>query len=356
MDGYESVAAIRAHGIQKPIVALTANAMKGYEQKVLAAGFSHYMSKPIDLDRLTELLADLLGGTYVESELPDHNDRMSSEFVTPTTAIEPTPQTTPQTTLADNKPVYSLMAQQNPKFAVIAKQFVSRLEEKLQEMQQCAQAEDFVAVGNDAHWLKGSGGTVGFTQFIEPASLLEAAAKQNNSMGVQQQLGVIRDIKSRIRFDDVETTLQNVPESVTQLPELNQTVANETSVSESSGDQVASIHSRNGEPVMCSLPMSNARFRGIVEKFLPRLDQQVIAFQLAIDDSDFDELVQLAHWLKGSGGNVGFAGFTELAASLEASAKAADMNKTKQNFAAIHDYSTRVNQGWKLLAPLDKSA
>jgi HPt (histidine-containing phosphotransfer) domain-containing protein len=31
-----------------------------------------------------------------------------------------------------------------------------------------------------AHWLKGSGGTVGFNEFTEPASELEAFAKQKN--------------------------------------------------------------------------------------------------------------------------------------------------------------------------------
>ena len=46
MDGYEAVVLMREKGATVPIVALTANAMKGFEKKVLDAGFSHYQTKP----------------------------------------------------------------------------------------------------------------------------------------------------------------------------------------------------------------------------------------------------------------------------------------------------------------------
>jgi len=65
MDGYEAVAEMRNFGIDYPIVALTANAMKGYELRILEAGFSHYQTKPIDIDKLTKLLSQLLGGELV---------------------------------------------------------------------------------------------------------------------------------------------------------------------------------------------------------------------------------------------------------------------------------------------------
>jgi HPt (histidine-containing phosphotransfer) domain-containing protein len=38
-------------------------------------------------------------------------------------------------------------------------------------------AGEFVALAEDAHWLKGSAGTVGFDAFTGPARQLEAAAR-----------------------------------------------------------------------------------------------------------------------------------------------------------------------------------
>lgn len=58
MDGYETTRRIRAlEGFAEiPVIALTANAMKGDKEKCLESGASDYLSKPIEIDRLIELL------------------------------------------------------------------------------------------------------------------------------------------------------------------------------------------------------------------------------------------------------------------------------------------------------------
>ncbi|MBL7717224.1 MAG: response regulator [Flavipsychrobacter sp.] len=59
MDGYEALPAIRAtHNI--PVVAVTAQAMKGDREKCLEAGANDYVSKPIDVDRLELILKKYL--------------------------------------------------------------------------------------------------------------------------------------------------------------------------------------------------------------------------------------------------------------------------------------------------------
>jgi CheY-like chemotaxis protein len=62
MDGLAAIREIRSDsaiaGI--PIVALTALAMPGDRERCLAAGATDYMSKPVNLKTLTELMARLL--------------------------------------------------------------------------------------------------------------------------------------------------------------------------------------------------------------------------------------------------------------------------------------------------------
>jgi CheY-like chemotaxis protein len=58
MDGYETMRAIRRQSRFRslPIIAITAKAMKGDEEKCIVAGANDYLSKPIDADRLFSML------------------------------------------------------------------------------------------------------------------------------------------------------------------------------------------------------------------------------------------------------------------------------------------------------------
>ncbi len=62
MDGIETLKVIREKGKNQstPAVALTANAVSGAREKYLAAGFTDYMSKPVDGDRLENMLLKLI--------------------------------------------------------------------------------------------------------------------------------------------------------------------------------------------------------------------------------------------------------------------------------------------------------
>ena len=62
IDGWEAARQIKADSATQsiPIIALTAHAMAGDEQKALAAGCDDYDTKPIDLKRLLGKIKNLL--------------------------------------------------------------------------------------------------------------------------------------------------------------------------------------------------------------------------------------------------------------------------------------------------------
>jgi CheY-like chemotaxis protein len=65
MDGFAATASIRANerrtGAHLPIIALTANAMVGDQERCFAAGMDGYVAKPIDIRKLTEEIARVRG-------------------------------------------------------------------------------------------------------------------------------------------------------------------------------------------------------------------------------------------------------------------------------------------------------
>jgi CheY-like chemotaxis protein len=67
MDGLELTRRLKADVATRDIVivALTAYAMKGDEEKALAAGCDGYVAKPIDIDSLPNVVAQLLSSREV---------------------------------------------------------------------------------------------------------------------------------------------------------------------------------------------------------------------------------------------------------------------------------------------------
>jgi osomolarity two-component system sensor histidine kinase TcsA len=59
-DGVSATKELRANGLQTPIIAMTANALKGQAESYIAKGMTGYIAKPVDRDLLVELLLSCL--------------------------------------------------------------------------------------------------------------------------------------------------------------------------------------------------------------------------------------------------------------------------------------------------------
>lgn len=341
MNGYDAVAAMRSNGIEYPIVALTANAMKGYEEKILASGFSHYQTKPLDIAQLTQLLARLLDGKPVSKPMEQVEAAPADESATPSVPASDVPVSLDSTEL-----IYSSLAMGNAKFGVIVSKFLEKLGIELKEMQRLQAESDWANLKDKAHWLKGSGGTVGFNCLYEPAMALEDAATAADSQLSFELMKEIVELSSRLSSGEADL---NAESNATVTTSIN------SGSSEAQNDPNIDIEGVTSS-VFSSLTEQNPKFIPLVERFIGRLDEQLEAIDVANEKQDWKTVSEIAHWLKGSGGSVGFNGFTEIAADLEDSAHAESVEEVIKKTEIIKSYARRVAQGWNESEALRRSA
>ena len=201
MDGVTATRTLRQRGFDKPVIALTANAMKGFERELEEGGFTAYETKPIDIDRLLARLAGLLGGTRQDAATAVRvetagADRPSTDLQTeaarqggqvPGSARE----------VAATAPIRSRLAT-HPRLARVAADFCSKLPGKFDEMQSALDEGRLDVLGTLAHWLKGAGGSVGYDALFEPARELETAVKAEDRELAAQCLKRLRGLGARL--------------------------------------------------------------------------------------------------------------------------------------------------------------
>ena len=64
MDGYKAVRELRRRGYSKPIIALTAHAMKEVRKRTIESGFDDHLPKPIDRELLLHLISKFSAENY----------------------------------------------------------------------------------------------------------------------------------------------------------------------------------------------------------------------------------------------------------------------------------------------------
>ena len=177
MDGFTATRRLREAGNTVPVIALTANAMKGFEQEIEAAGFSGYLTKPVDLDALLADLAGRLGGSRIAAPVDSAPPQAANESL--------------------EEPIVSRLAQ-HPRLQSVVIRFAEQLPGKLSAMEAALQRADCRELGELAHWLKGSGGTVGYDAFFEPARSLEESARVDDIEAIAGKLAELRAMAARI--------------------------------------------------------------------------------------------------------------------------------------------------------------
>ena len=202
MDGYEVTAAIRdkeqagrlpasGRGPKErlPIIAMTANVLKGDREKCLAAGMDDYLSKPFRPEQLFECL---------ESWLPDSlesNVRDDKNAQKPGAASTEAPEgSAPQDAapVIDRESLDQLRelerAGSENLLDRVIQEYVSSTPSLIADMREEAARGNADAVREAAHSLKSSSGFLGATRVVALCQNLENLAKEKSMEGVAKAL------------------------------------------------------------------------------------------------------------------------------------------------------------------------
>ncbi len=95
-------------------------------------------------------------------------------------------------------------------------------------------------------------------------------------------------------------------------------------------------------PLVSTLPMNDIEFREIVVRFIDRLDVQIEKMRVALASKDAQELANLAHWLKGAGGTVGFGLLSIVGKDLEATVKSRDWSGAGDQLDQLEGHARRI--------------
>ncbi len=146
---------------------------------------------------------------------------------------------------------------------------------------------------------------------------------------------------------DVSTSLQYgrpgnfLDEIFEQLPGVSTALKDDANTI-ANGSRTVKEKGRSRKPMYSTLPMEIPEFREIVESFVSIIEETVCSMRVAQKNMDYQEIREIAHRLKGTGGTVGFNAFTEPSRKLQIAAEERDDDTIEAMLCELEDISSRV--------------
>jgi two-component system, sensor histidine kinase and response regulator len=188
MGGFEATAAIRRHetqtGAHMPVIAMTAHALKGDQERCLAAGMDDYLTKPLDVAKLRTLLRQ-----WAE-KLTAPAERASGPAASLAVATPGSPPDRPppgESPLDIGEALQRLGGDRELLDEMLAL-LVAEIPKRLSEFRAAAAAQNVAALRMLAHTLKGATANLGAQPARRAAEQLEELCGQGPVLAIEGPL------------------------------------------------------------------------------------------------------------------------------------------------------------------------
>jgi len=191
---------------ETPVIAVTANALEGDEQRFLDLGFDAYLSKPFRQGQLQQIL-------FAHTDKTDNAENSPTETRNkPFGANKPTPDAEAASPLLDPDAL-SRLRELDPKgenhlLERVARAFETSLSRLLPQLSEAEQQHDLATVAHVAHTLKSSSASIGALKLSQMCADIESIIRRQTGEDLSSR---IRDIP--LEAERVQAGLQHVLET-----------------------------------------------------------------------------------------------------------------------------------------------
>jgi CheY-like chemotaxis protein/HPt (histidine-containing phosphotransfer) domain-containing protein len=187
MDGLETTRHIRDtqsavldHNI--PIIAMTAHAMQGDHERCMASGMNDYISKPVDLQALAEVLNRWLPDKTSKNLIPTHAKPMSQVAQT-----EKRLQTI-EIRIFDKDALMQRLMDDEELARVVIVGFLNDIPLQIQALKDYLKAGDITGAERQAHTIKGASANIGGEALRAIAFEMEKNSRSGDLPAIQKHM------------------------------------------------------------------------------------------------------------------------------------------------------------------------
>jgi len=179
MDGYEASRAIRnleagERYAVTPIIAMTANAMKGDRERCIAAGMSDYLSKPIDPEELLAILIKWIKPKLTETAPTAVHDSDSFDN------HQPEVESNQACHVWDKDRAFKRVGQKESRLEYLAEMFLKDMPERVEALNRAFEQQNITEILTVAHACKGVALNLSLEPLAESSASLEKSARDQN--------------------------------------------------------------------------------------------------------------------------------------------------------------------------------